>query len=127
LATWTADELSKIGGAEELELASRRRDRKMSKPVTIWVVRLKNDLYVRSKWGHTSTWFQGTRDRFEGHISAGGIDRDVYFEEVEPNVDDRVDAAYLTKYSSYQPGWVDPIVAPHARATTIRLVPLATT
>ena len=127
MATWTTDELSKIGGAEELELASRRRGRKMSKSVTIWVVRVKNDLYVRSLWGYTSTWFERTLDRLEGHISAGGIEKDVYFEEVEPKVNDRVDDAYLTKYWRYDLRWVDSIVGPYARATTIRLVPLATT
>ena len=39
MTAWTSDELAKIGAAEELELASRRRDGAPRKPVTIWVVR----------------------------------------------------------------------------------------
>ena len=41
-------------------------------PVTIWVVRYGDDLYVRSVNGHTSSWFRGTHDRHEGRIWAGG-------------------------------------------------------
>ena len=47
--TWTSDELDKIGGAEELQITSLRRDGTLRGPVTIWVVRLGNDLYSRSR------------------------------------------------------------------------------
>ena len=48
MATWTNDELHKIAAAEELELASLRRDGTLGDAVTIWVVRVGDDLYVRS-------------------------------------------------------------------------------
>ena len=48
---WTADELDKIAAAEELELAPAGRDGTLRKPVTIWVVRRDDDLYVRSVYG----------------------------------------------------------------------------
>jgi hypothetical protein len=38
MTAWTMDELAKIGGAEELEIASLRRDGTLGKRVTIWVV-----------------------------------------------------------------------------------------
>ena len=47
MTAWTSDELDKIGAADELELASLRRDGTLRKPVTVWVVR-RGDLYVRS-------------------------------------------------------------------------------
>jgi quercetin dioxygenase-like cupin family protein len=72
---WTADELDKIAAAEELELAPAGRDGTLRKPVTIWVVRRDDDLYVRSVYGRTSSWFRGTQDRHEGHIRAGGVDK----------------------------------------------------
>ncbi len=50
MTEWTNDELDKIGRAEELELASLRRDGTLRNPVTIWVIRLGNDLYVRPSW-----------------------------------------------------------------------------
>ena len=43
MTTWTNEELKKIGTAEELELASLRRDGTLRKPVTIWVVRCGDD------------------------------------------------------------------------------------
>ena len=46
-----------------------------AKPVTIWVVRLGDDLYVRSVNGRTSAWFRGTQVRHEGHIQAGGVEQ----------------------------------------------------
>ncbi len=48
MAKWTSDELDKIGAADELELAPLRRNGTLRNPVTIWVVRLGDDLYVRS-------------------------------------------------------------------------------
>ena len=35
MSTWTSDELDRIGRAEELEIASVRRDGTQRKPVTI--------------------------------------------------------------------------------------------
>jgi hypothetical protein len=77
MTTWTSDELDKIGRAEELQIASVRRDGTLRKPVTIWVVRHGDDLYVRSGYGRAAAWFRGTQLRHEGHIKAGGIDKDV--------------------------------------------------
>jgi hypothetical protein len=120
---WTSNELNKIGTAEELEIASLRRDGTLRNPVTIWVVRLGDDLYVRSVNGRTSAWFRGVQVRHEGHVRAGGVEKDVTFvEETDPGINDQVDAAYLTKYRRY-PQYVSPMVTPDVRAATIKLVP----
>jgi hypothetical protein len=123
MAAWTNDELDKVAAADELELASKGRDGRLRKPVTIWVVRRGDDLYVRSVRGRTSTWFRGVQDSHEGHIAAGGIEKDVRFVEADDDVNDEIDAAYRTKYDRYDARYVDPVVEPHARAATIRLVP----
>jgi hypothetical protein len=107
--------------ADELELASARRDGTLRKPVTIWVVR-HDDLYVRSWLGRTSAWFRGSQDRHEGHIRAGGIDKDVAFVEVD-DVNDEIDTAYRAKYDRYGATYVDPMIGRDARAATIKLVP----
>ena len=54
MTTWTSNELNKIGKAEELQIASLRRDGTLRKPVIIWVVRLGDDLYVCSVYGRGS-------------------------------------------------------------------------
>jgi hypothetical protein len=65
---WTDAELRKIEAAEELRIASLRKDGTLRKPVIIWVVRVGNELYVRSVNGRTSAWFRGVESRYEGQI-----------------------------------------------------------
>ena len=55
MAAWANDELDAIGDAEELTLASARRDGTLRNPVTMWVVRAGDDLYVRSVNGRDSS------------------------------------------------------------------------
>jgi hypothetical protein len=124
MSAWTGDELEQVGAAEELQLASARGDGALSKPVTIWVVRDGDDLYVRSVRGRTSRWFRGVQDRHEGHIRAGGVDKDVVFVENEDEaVNDAIDDAYRAKYGRYPAAVVDPMVSPEVRAATLRLLP----
>jgi hypothetical protein len=123
MPTWTKDELIQIAGADELQLESRRRDGTLRTPVTMWVVRDGDDLYVRSIHGRAGSWFRGTRTRHDGHIRSGGVDRDVSFTDADPSIGDRVDAAYRTKYHGYASNIVNTVVTPDARAATVRLVP----
>jgi hypothetical protein len=120
---WTSDELAKIGTATELELASARGDGTVGKPRTIWVVRVGDDLYVRSMHGRAGGWFPGTQVRHQGHIRAGGVDKDVTFADADPDRNDQIDAAYRDKYRRYGPSIIGGVVNPAARAATIKLVP----
>ena len=123
MTAWTGDELNKIGNAEELEIAPLRRDGTLRKPVTIWVVRLGDDLYVRSVNGRTSAWFRGVQTRHEGRIQAGGVEKDVTFmEEADLAINKQIDTAYHAKYRRY-PSSVDHINSPEALFATIQLVP----
>ena len=127
MAAWTGDELNRIGKAEELLIASLRTDSALRKTVTIWVVRLGDELYVRSVNGRNSAWFRGVQTRHEGHIRAGGVDKDVIFvEEPESTINDQIDAAYSTKYHRYAASIISHISSPEARSATIKLVPRST-
>jgi hypothetical protein len=119
---WTSDELARIGTAEELELASARRDGTQRNPRTIWVVRVGDDLDVRSMYGRAGGWFPATEVRQEGHIRAGGVDKDVTFADADPDLDDAIDAAYRDKYRRYGERIVGGVVNPEARAATIKLM-----
>jgi hypothetical protein len=122
MTTWTSDELKKIGTAEELQIASLRSDGTLRNLVTIWVVRLGDDLYVRSVNGRGSAWFRGVETRYEGHIRAGGVDKDVTFvEETDSDINDQIDAAYTTKYRRYA-SIARSMTTPAVRAATIKLV-----
>lgn len=124
MTEWTSDELTRIGTAEELQIAALRRDGTLRNPVTIWVVRIGDDLYVRSVNGRTSAWFGGVQVRHEGHIQAGGVDKDVTFvEQADPGINDQVDAAYSAKYHHYAASIINHITSPGARSATIKLIP----
>ena len=124
MTAWTSDELNTIGTADELEIAPVRRDGTLRTPVTIWVIRHGDDLYVRSYRGSGGSWFRAAQVRHEGRIRAGGVEKDVTFvEETDPGINDQIDAAYRTKYRRHGARYVNPMVSPEARAATIKLVP----
>lgn len=123
MSKWTSDELNKIGTAEELKIASLQRDGTLRKPVIIWVVRLGDDLYVRSVYGRTSAWFRGVLTRHEGQIQAGGVVKDITFvEEPDSAVNDQIDSVYRSKYRRYASSIINSIISPEARSATIKLV-----
>ncbi len=123
MTTWRSDELTRIGNAEELQIASLRRDGTLGSPRTIWVVRYGDDLYVRSVNGRTAAWFRGTQVRREGRIQAGGVGKDVTFADADPGLDDELDAAYRAKYRRYAESIVSQSVSSQARSATIRRAP----
>jgi hypothetical protein len=126
MTAWTSEELSKIGNAEELQIAPLRRDGTLRKPVIIWVVRVGDDLYVRSYRGRAGLWFRGAQVRHEGRIWAGGVVKDVSLEaESDPAVNDQIDDAYRTKYR-HLPQYVAPMLTAEVRATTLKLAPRST-
>jgi len=120
--SWTADELEKIGNADELQLASRRPDGSLRPFVTIWVVRAGDDIYVRSAYGYDNPWFQRALKAGKGRIQAGGVERDVSFEE-HPEADAAVDAAFHAKYDRYGRAMVGTVVSPEAVRSTLRVRP----
>ena len=120
---WTAEELDTIGAADELEIAALRPDGSLRRFTTIWVVRVGDGLYVRSWRGRGSGWFRSVLRRPEGRIRAGGLTREVTFQEPADGNHDPIDRAYQAKYARYASSYVDPMVGPAARAATLRLTP----
>ena len=124
-ASWTREELERIGAAEELEIAPLGADGAPRSRVPIWVVRAGGDLYIRSWRGTGGGWFRAAKASHAAHVRAGGVERDVELLEANDAVNDAVDAAYRDKYGRY-PSYVEPMVRPEAQATTLQLVPAGT-
>jgi hypothetical protein len=120
---WTSDQLDKVGKAEELQIASVRRDGTLGKSVTVWVVRHGDDLYVRSVRGRSAQWFRGTQERHEGRIRAGSVQQDVTFVDAGHDIDNEVGAAYRAKYRRYAGNILNSVLTPEARSSTTKLVP----
>ena len=125
MTNWTRHDLESIGAAVHLQLATFKKDGKLRKPVVIWVVRVGDDLYIRSWRGRTGIWFRQAQRRPEGSIVAGGVTKDVTFVDASSDeaLNHEIDAAYQAKYRRYSATYVDPMIAPQARATTLKLVP----
>jgi hypothetical protein len=122
MATWTPDELDRIGGAEELTLACVREDGTVRAPVRMWVVRIGDEIYVRSVNGRGSSWFRGVQARHEARMASGGVERDVEVVETD-EANDAVDAAYVEKYGRRYKAIVPSLLTLQARAATVRLEP----
>jgi len=122
MSRWARRELDAIDAAQELALASARGDGTLRRPVTMWVVRIGEEVYVRSVNGRGSAWFRGAQSRHQARIRAGGIEKDVSLVETD-EAGEQIDAAYQTKYGPRHPRIVPSIVAPHARAATLKLIP----
>ena len=129
MTTWSNNELDKISTAEELQIAGRKPDDTLRKFTTIWVVRVDDNLYVRSVYGRSSDWFKGIQLRHEGRIRAGGIEKDVRFVEIDTqdDINKRIDEVYTRKYRRYAQSIIDSTTSATAHSATIQLVPMQET
>ncbi|HLV99341.1 MAG TPA: DUF2255 family protein [Ktedonobacterales bacterium] len=127
MTNWTPRDLERIGAADELQLTSFKQDGSRRMPVTVWVVRVGDELYVRAYRGRETGWFRQIQRRPEGRIAAGGVTKAVTLVDTSSDaaLNQEIDAAYQSKYRRYSARYVDPMLAPQARATTLKLVPSA--
>ena len=62
----------------------------------------------------------------KGHVSAGGITRDVNFIDISKDdqiLYEKIDKEYVSKYKKYGKTYVEPMQSSQSRETTIRLDP----
>ena len=127
MTKWETSELKKIGSSDELKLTPLKENGTFFKPVIIWVVRVDEDLYVRSYKGKKGSWYQHVQVNHKGRISAGGITKDVNFVNISEDdqiMNDNIDKEYGSKYKKYGKTYVDPMQSSESRATTIKLDPV---
>lgn len=122
---WAEDELSRIGRAEELRIASRRADGSLSPYVVIWAVVADGAVYARSAHGATNGWYRRALARGRGRIRAGDVERDVVFTPAANGPQAAIDTAYREKYARY-PSIVPGIIGPAVHDVTIRMTPVPT-
>ena len=120
---WTPEELTTFGDADEIRVASRRPDGTARPPITIWIARLGDDLYVRSAYGPDNGWYRRARASGAGTIQAGRATAEVAFEDGDPAVAAPLHAAYHAKYDRYGARIVNTVVSDEAAAATLRVVP----
>ena len=79
------------------------------------------NLYVRAYNGTNSSWYQAATKQKAGRVGAGGLTKEVAFETVEGQIDDRIDDAYRAKYQLSP--YLKPMIGTRARSATVRIVP----
>jgi hypothetical protein len=121
ISQWTDDELTRVGDAVELQLASRRADGTLRPFTTMWVARAGDDMYVRSAGGPDRPWYRHALTSGAGRILAGGLTSDVTFSPADRGVREELDAAYQAKYDRFGSGPVGHVTGPAAHSVTIRL------
>lgn len=123
MSGWTGEELDRIGAAEELEITARRADGTLGDARTIWVVRSGDRLFVRAQGGPTSAWYLAMTKHHEGHVSAGGVARDVTFIEADGAAHPGIDVAYREKYHDASAATLDLLTGSGAHAATLEIHP----
>jgi hypothetical protein len=122
MTAWPKDQLRKIAATDDLHIAPFRDDGKTYGTLTwIWSVVVDDSLYVRAYNGQDSRWYHAALRQKAGRITAAGITKEVAFEPMSGDINDRIDEAYRTKYRSSP--YLRPMIAARARSATIRIVP----
>ena len=123
MARWSEAELDRIGGAEELQLASKRTDGSLRPYVTMWVIRAGNALYVRSAGGPDRPWYRRAKASGTGRIRADGFERDVTFADATLSAHVAIDHAYhalsLIHISMFH--WTEQKIRVHAQYCVLAL------
>lgn len=119
MSAWSADELDTLGTISEIDIAPRRADGTLWPFTTIWIVRVGDELYVRSYNGPDGSWYRAAKRSGQARIRAAGSEHDVRLEPAAATRD-QIDAAYRTKYG--QSTYVGTMTAHDTAATTLRIV-----
>jgi len=121
--SWTAEQLAHVDAARELEIAVRRVDGTLRPWTPIWLVRVSDDVYVRTWYRRETGWFGTALRTKRARVRVPGVEVDVLIEHIgdtRPELRADVDAAYRDKYGSG--GSTDNMVGDDAAATTLRLL-----
>lgn len=119
---WPKEELSKIAKADDLHISPFREDGKTyGTPTWIWSVVVDDGLYVRGYNGKESRWYRAAVREKAGRIKVAGMTKEVNFEAVSGEMNDRIDEAYKAKYS--RSPYLKPMIGARARAATVRIMP----
>jgi hypothetical protein len=88
----------------------------------MWVVRVGDDLYVRSAHGPDNPWYWRARAVGAGTVRGGDVERDVTFASADAAVQGDIDAAYHhAKYDRYGPRIVGSVTGRDTHPLTVRL------
>jgi hypothetical protein len=119
---WSAQDTRTITSPEEVQVITRSLAGGLGRPRTIWVVGVRDRIFIRSTNGRTADWFRGAIATGAGQIVARGTAYNVVFTEADDGDLAAVDIAYREKYGRY-PSIVDHLEGDGPRAATLQVHP----
>ena len=118
MSEWNPDDLDAVAAAEEIDISPEGAP---VTPVTIWAVRVDDDLFVRAHHAPRALWWRAALASGRGSVAAAGREVAVAIEPADPDLQELVDDAYREKYGA-SPYGAD-MLADAVRETTLRLRP----
>ena len=120
-AGWKPKALSEIADQDEIRISSEGKGGGYNRSTPVWVVRVGDDLYVRSGFGTNGFWYRHATES-QAYVDAAGVRYKVNLNlRTDPVSIAAVDEAYQQKYAA------DPslplLLTDQARSTTSRLIP----
>lgn len=120
--TLTSGEIDQIALKDDFHIAPLRADGvTYGTPTWIWVVAVDDQLYVRAYNGIRSRWYQSAITQKMGKIEAAGLEKEVRFEPVSGNINDKIDESYRNKYHSSP--YLNAMISDRAREATVQILP----
>lgn len=125
MASWNTEQIERIASTDDLHIAVYHEDGATTGTLTwIWSVVVDERLFVRSYTGTTGRWYRSALAQRAGRITAAGDGHEVEFTPIDdPELGDRIDAAYEKKYAGSP--FLPPMVAQGPRAATVDVTPRA--
>lgn len=125
MAAWPTHIIEEIAATDDLHIAPYHADQKTTGTLTwIWSVVVDGRLFVRAWNGTRGKWYRSAIAQRAGNITAAGREHDVAFAPIDdPELNDRIDAAYNAKYAGSP--YLPPMVAAGPRAATVEITPAA--
>lgn len=125
MTAWAENELRKIAETDDLHISPFREDgNTYGTPTWIWSVVVDSGLFVRPYNGQNSCWYKAAMRQRAGRIQAAGMTKEVMFEPVTGEINNRIDEAYRAKYKGSP--YLDSMIGTRARSATVRVMPRET-
>lgn len=103
MINWTSEELDAIAKDKKLYISIPNADGTMHAPTWVSVVQSGKNVYIRSYSGTEGLWYKAAKAAGHGHVSVGGIEKDVTFEfPTDKITNDAIDEGYRKKYAGSQ-------------------------
>src|SRR5437762_477658 len=116
------EEIRRIADADDLHIAPFREDGVTYGTLTwIWSVAVDDVLYVRAYHGKKSRWYQAAIQQKAGKIRAAGMAKQVRFQPVDGEINNRIDDAYRKKYHGSP--CLNSMISAKVRSATIKILP----